>query len=309
MSGFEDPEICRAILESLATGVCVVDRDKKIVFWSDGAEKITGHLRHEVAGRPCDSGDLLQCDQPDCESCNEDSPLARAIKTAQPAEALGFIHHKAGHEVPVYIRASPIRNAHGSIIGAVETFEDQQQTRCLDHRDAGPNLTGCVDEVTGVASHAMMQSHLREALGTFHEVCAPFSILCFQLAGFSHFGASYGQQAASALLCMVARDLENTLWRTASVGRWTDDQFLVILNGCAEDALQSVQGRVRRILANDRIEWWGERLSLAVRIGHATVQPGDSLESLMERAQKSLSVSVAHDHSTPLSTNRASSGS
>src|SRR5258708_6848272 len=309
MSIFEDPEICRAILESLGIGVCVVDRSKKIVFWSDGAEKITGHLRHEVIGRSCDGGALLQCDQPDCESCNEEGPLACALRTAQPAEAVGFIHHKAGHEVPVYIRAAPVRNAHGSIIGAVKTFENHQQTTSPDHREAGLQLAGCVDDITGVASHAMMQSHLREALGTFHELHVPFGVLCFQLEGLAHFRTSFGQEAASALLRMVAHDLENTLWKTDFVGRWTDDQFLVILSGCAEEALHAVQIRVRRILANDRIEWWGERRSLPVLIAHSTLQAGDSMESLMERTQKSLCLPAGQDHGDAVSVKMASSGS
>jgi diguanylate cyclase (GGDEF)-like protein/PAS domain S-box-containing protein len=309
MSIFEDPEICRAILESLGTGVCVVDRNKKIVCWSDGAEKITGHLRHEVIGRFCDGGAVLQCDQPDCESCNEEGPLARALRTAQPAEAFGFMHHKAGHEVPVYIRAAPVRNAQGSIVGAVKTFENHQQTTSPDHREAGVNLAGCIDDVTGVASHAMMQSHLREALGTFHDVHVPFGVLCFQLEGLEHFRTSFGQEAASALLRMVAHDLENTLWKTDFVGRWSDDQFLVILSGCAEEALHAVQERVRRILANDRIEWWGDKRSLPVLIGYATVRPGDSTESLIGRAQERLLASAEHHQPAVISKKIASSGS
>jgi len=64
MSSLHDPEICRTILESLPAGLCVVDMQKKIVFWSDGAERITGHLRHEVIGHSCVSETLLHCDQP-----------------------------------------------------------------------------------------------------------------------------------------------------------------------------------------------------------------------------------------------------
>src|SRR5579862_3239953 len=100
MSALSEPEICRNILESLPTGMCVIDRQKKIVFWSDGAERITGHLRHEVIGRTCVGEALLHCDHPGCEYCREECPLARAIKTARPAEATGFLHHKAGHEIP-----------------------------------------------------------------------------------------------------------------------------------------------------------------------------------------------------------------
>ncbi|HKV60269.1 MAG TPA: PAS domain-containing protein [Candidatus Acidoferrum sp.] len=53
MPAFDEFDVCRNILESLLTGVCVVDMQKKIVLWSDGAEHITGHLRHEVIGRSC----------------------------------------------------------------------------------------------------------------------------------------------------------------------------------------------------------------------------------------------------------------
>lgn len=42
--------------------------------------------------------------------------LARAIKTAHASQAIGFLHHKAGHEIPVRLRAVQVRNGHGSII-------------------------------------------------------------------------------------------------------------------------------------------------------------------------------------------------
>ena len=213
--------------------------------------------------------------------------MARAIKTSHPAEARGFLHHRAGHEIPVHVRAVPVYNAHGSIVGAVETFEDQE-SGSADHREDSLKLPGCIDEVTRVASHAMMQSHLREVLGTFHEVQVPFGVLRFRLETLEHFRANFGPEAASSLLRVVARTLEGTLWKTDFVGRWKDDQFLVIVVGCSEEALCSVRERVRRMLANHGIEWWGERRSLPISIGQATAQPGDTVELLMERAQKSL---------------------
>ena len=242
MSAFHDSEICRGILESLPAGLCVVDLQKKIVFWSDGAERITGHLRHEVIGHSCVSEALLHCDQPGYEfcTCGEDCPVARAIKTSHSVDATGFLHHKAGYEIPVRIRAVPVHNQHGSIIGAAETFEEQQPAATSDPRGDSPNLPGCIDEVTNVASQALMRSHLRETLATFVELHVPFGVLCLRLEGLPHFRASLGPEAASSLLRVVARSLENALWTTDFVGRWSDDQFLVILNGCREEALPSV---------------------------------------------------------------------
>jgi diguanylate cyclase (GGDEF)-like protein/PAS domain S-box-containing protein len=288
MSAFHDPEICRTILESLPAGLCVVDMQKKIVFWSDGAERITGHLRHEVIGHSCVSETLLHCDQPGCEFCKEDCPVARAMKTSHSIEAIGFLHHKAGYEIPVRIRAVPVHNQHGSIIGGAETFEEMQSSARANHRDDGPKLPGSVDDATRVASPALMRSHLSETLAKSFEFQVPFGVLCLRLEGLPHFRASFGPEAASSLLRVVAHSLESTLWTTDVIGRWGDDQFLVILNSCRDEALPSVCERVRRILAGDGIEWWGERHSLPFSIGEAAALPDDTVESLIERAQKSL---------------------
>jgi diguanylate cyclase (GGDEF)-like protein/PAS domain S-box-containing protein len=293
MPDLYDADVCRSILESLPAGICLVDMQKKIILWSDGAERITGHPRYEVIGRSCISEALLHCDRQDCEWCNEDCPLACAIKTARPAEGVGFLHHKAGHEIPVHIRAVPVRNEHGLIIGAVEVFECQQTESSPDPHDGRTNFPTCVDAITGVANHAVMQAHLREALATFAEMNLPISVLCFHLEGFDQFRARFGPEAASSLLRVVARTLESALWKTDFIGRWRDDEFLVILNGCREDALHLVRERVRRMLANDEIEWWGDRLSLPVSMGQAAAQAGDTVESLMKRLQHSLNAASA----------------
>lgn len=290
---FHDAEILRSILERLPAGLCVIDLQKKIVLWSDGAERITGHLRHEVIGHPCIAETLLHCDHPGCEFCSEDCPVALAIKTSQPIEAVGYLHHKAGYEIPVRVRAVPVHNDRGSVIGAVETFDDQPPTSTADMREGSATFPGCIDDVTGVASRVMMHSHLREALGTFADVHVPLGVLCFRLEGLEQFRARFGPEAAASLLRVVARTLEGTLWKSDFVGRWSDDQFLVILTGCREEALHAVRERIRRMLANDAIEWWGERRSLPVSFGEATAQPGDTVESLMGRVRQSLDASSA----------------
>lgn len=288
MSAFHDSEVCCGILESLPVGLCVVDTQNKIIFWSDGAERITGHTRREVVGHPCVAEGSLHCGAADCAFCTQESPLVRALKTSHPAEATVYLHHKSGHEVLVQIRAVVVRNTRGSVIGALETFQEVQQTVSPDHRDESLHLLGCVDEPTGVASHVIMRAHLRETLGTFAELQVPFGLLLFQLEELDNFRARFGPEAAAWLLRVVARTLEGALWKSDVVGRWSGHQFLVILNGCREDALHSVRERIRHMLASDAIEWWGEKRTVSVTIGQATAESGDTIETLLERAQNSL---------------------
>lgn len=216
MGAFDDPETYQGILESLSIGLCVIDLQKRIVLWSDGAEQITGRRRHEVVRHSCIGEALLHCDHQDCEWCHEDCPLARAMKTSHPIEGLEFVYHKSGHEIPVRVHATPVRNVrgssiHGSILGAVATFEEQKATLTADPREPSGNRPGCVDEITGVASRVMTQAHLREAFVTFAEFNIPVAVLRLRTEGLDEFRGRFGGDAASSLLRLVARTLQSTV--------------------------------------------------------------------------------------------------
>lgn len=293
MSSFDDADICRNILESLPTGVCVLDMQKRIVLWSNGAERITGHLRHEVIGRCCIAEPLLHCDQPGCEFCGEECPLARAMKTSHDAEGVSILYHKSGHEIPVRARAVPVRSSHGSIVGAVEVFEEVQQSAKCDRSGNSAQFPEFVDAVTGTANQLAMERHLRRALASFREMEVPFGIFLVQVEKLARFRANLGAEAGFSFLRLVARTLESTFSSNDFIGRWREDQFLVVASEFEEESLSSMRERIRRMLAREGIEWWGERHSLPVSIGGALVKRDDTFEALLDRAQQSLSTASA----------------
>jgi PAS domain S-box-containing protein/diguanylate cyclase (GGDEF)-like protein len=288
MQEFQDWEICRSILESLPSGVCVVDLQKRVVFWSDGAERITGYRRHEVVGRDCLSNVLPHCDKIKSQPCPGNCAIDSAIRNARPVEGTSFIHHKDGHRLQLLVSAIPIHNARGSIIGVVKTFDDHHLPDNPEHREDTLKLSGCVDEVTGLPNHAMMRSHLRESLATFSELHVPFAILYARVEGLDHFRSNFGQRAATSILRAIAQTLETALWKTDLVGRWSEDRLLAILNGCTEDAVHSVCRRLGSLLADEGIEWWGEIRSLSVSLGQASARLDDSVDLLLLRAEHSL---------------------
>jgi diguanylate cyclase (GGDEF)-like protein/PAS domain S-box-containing protein len=297
MPHFKDPEIYRDILNGLQIGVSVLDLHKKIVFWSDGAEQITGYARIDVLGHSCADNILLHCNHNSCETCAGKCPMATALHDAKPVEAKSLIHHRSGHWTPVHTWAIPLRDKHGSIIAIIQTFESEFAVQGPSPNDRSMKERGCLDYATELPNHAMMQSHLREMLGTFAELQVPFGVVCLEVHELSQFRARYGQEAATSMLRVLARTLRNTIWPTDFVGRWSDDRFLVILSGCDEEALQAVSERMLRMAVRATIEWWGEELSVAVLIGSATALTGDSPESLLLRAQDALKGNGLAPHS------------
>src|SRR5262249_48246804 len=105
-------------------GVYLVDRNGKILLWNSAAERITGHLRQNLIGHAAQEGFLGYTDNEDSALQNGKSPLSMAIREGKPNGAVVNLRHKQGHRVPVRLFASPIRNAHGSITGAVECFDE-----------------------------------------------------------------------------------------------------------------------------------------------------------------------------------------
>lgn len=288
MPSFKDPETYRDILDGLQIGVSVLDLHKKIVFWSDGAERMTGYARIDVLGQSCAQNILLHCNHDSCETCAGNCPMAAALHDAKPAEAMSTIHHRSGHWTPVHIWAIPLRDRHGSIIGIIQTFQSEFSVLGPNPNDHSMKEHGCLDYATELPNHAMMQSHLREMLGTFAEVHIPFGVVCVEVHQLAQFRSRYGQEAAASILRVLARTLRNTIWPTDFVGRWSEDRFLVILSGCDEEALQAVSQRILKMTGRATIEWWGEELSVAVLIGSTQAVAGDDAESLFLRAQESL---------------------
>jgi diguanylate cyclase (GGDEF)-like protein/PAS domain S-box-containing protein len=288
MPAFQDPEIYREILDHLQIGVCVLDLQRKIVFWSAGAERISGYSRIDVLGHSCIDSILLHCNQMSCEMCVEQCPIRAALHDGRPVEGNGFVHHRSGYRPPVRSWTIPLRDENGSIMGVIQTFEDEFAVTGPNPNEESMRERGCVDDLTGLPNQAMMQSHLREALGTFAELHIPFGILCLETGELPKFRGRYSHEAGSFMLRALGRTLRHTVWPTDFVGRWSEEQFLVILAGCRDRELQAVAERVVRMMASATIKWWGQELSIAMKAGIAAAREGDNVESMLQRATEGL---------------------
>jgi phosphoserine phosphatase RsbU/P len=117
----------REILDALADGAYITDLDRKIVFWSRTAERITGWSPREVVNHRCADNILVHVDKdgnPLC--CDGHCPLHRAMVTGEMSEAplLVFAQHKQGHRIPVEVSVAPLLDPAGRTVGGIEVFRD-----------------------------------------------------------------------------------------------------------------------------------------------------------------------------------------
>src|ERR1051326_1922499 len=280
MSALLNPEIFRTVLDKMQTGVYLVDSDRRIVFWNDGAERITGYLRHQVVGRLCKENILMHCDEQSCSLCGIACPISETMLEGRPKEARVYLHHRNGHQVPVHLRVAPIRDDRGSIIGAAESFEEQN----VESHDGELAAYGCLDVATGVPNHDFTQSHLRESLATYNEYRVPFGVLLIHVDHLQQVQASHGRQATEFILRAAAGTIRNVLGAGEFLGRWKENEFLAIKTGCDEAQIERTVKSLQKIVSCSSVRWWDDQLVVHVSVGYATVQPGDTVDTMVERA-------------------------
>lgn len=115
------------ILDCLSEGVYVCDRDRRIVFWSKSAERITGWRSEDVLGRACHENVLCHEDKDGHRQCGKKHcPLHRSMITGVTSTEplIIFGRGKGGRRIPVQVTTAPLHDATGEVIGGVETFHD-----------------------------------------------------------------------------------------------------------------------------------------------------------------------------------------
>ncbi len=122
------------VLDSVFSGVFTVDLDFKITMFNKAAESLTGFRQEDVLGRP-----FFEIFYPFSDQSERTSlPLIRAINEKKPiVKQSNYIQSANGSLLPVSIRATPLLNARGELIGGVENFHDNtdkiQTDLILDH--------------------------------------------------------------------------------------------------------------------------------------------------------------------------------
>lgn len=107
----------------------VVDKDRRILSWTDAAERIAGYRAEEVVGRRCSDALLWHVDESGDVLCGDRCPLRETMNDGRERDAKVWLHHSKGHLVPVIVHAKALRDDSGTVIGAVETFYDASAPR------------------------------------------------------------------------------------------------------------------------------------------------------------------------------------
>lgn len=281
-------EGCRTFLDHFFDGVYIVDRNRTIVFWNRSAEKITGYSREEVVGKCC-ADNILRHVTPDGEPlCRNGCPLNGTIEDGVPRAADVYLHHKAGHRVPVQVRANPVYDAEGVIHGAVEIFTDDSRHEAVFRQLKDMERSLYQDALTGIGNRKFADIRMSELMGAYRDHGQGFGVLFVDIDRFKSVNDTYGHAIGDKVIALVARTLQNGLRPTDRVCRFGGEEFLCMLPNVDLEDLSQVAERVRMLVERAWLDTAGEALRVTISAGGTLVCPWDNTASLIQRADMNM---------------------
>jgi len=283
----DNPEFYKDIIDNLYDGVYFVDRDRRITYWNKGAERITGYKSSQTIGRHCRDNILNHITANGTQLCLTNCPLAASMEDGKPREAEVFLHHHDGHRMPVIVRASPIRNKDGEIIGAVESFSNNEKV--IQTRRQVDELRQSVftDPLTGVGNRRQLEERLYATKIEVERGVGIAGLIFIDIDKFKNINDTYGHEVGDKILLMVVRTLKHNLRATDLLGRWGGDEFMAIIQDVQDlSTLQDVAKKLRVMVESSRLDLETVRLSVTISIGATLIQAGETSENFFQRADQ-----------------------
>ena len=283
----DEKDFYKEIIDNLSEGVYFVDRDRVITYWNKGAERITGYPASQTLGRACRDNLLNHVTANGVELCLTNCPLAAVMEDGHAREAEVFVHHADGHRVPIIVRASPIRDPNGNIIGAVESFSNNANVVDTRSKLRALRREVTTDSLTGVGNRKYLDGRLNAAIAEYQNSTDNAALLFIDVDHFKQVNDTYGHNTGDMLLRMVAKTLRLAVRATDTVGRWGGEEFIAILYGLREKAgLKAAAEKVRTLVECSRLNTTKHGLSVTVSVGGTLLLPGDTPETLIWRADR-----------------------
>jgi len=113
-------------------------------------------------------------------------------------------------------------------------------------------------------------------------------LLILDIDDFKHINDTYGHIAGDKILIFLANLLRKTLRDGDKVFRYGGEEFVIILNRITTQKCVEIAKRILQNVSTNTLLYKAQSVNITLSIGATKYLPGDTPESLIERADKAL---------------------
>ncbi|MBI5630810.1 MAG: diguanylate cyclase [Elusimicrobia bacterium] len=228
-------EYLEAIVASTADAICTTDTEGRILYFSPGAEKMTGYGSKEVVGRYAYEYYLGGRREAD-----------RIMKKLKKDEGLQnhemVLKSKEGRRIHVSMSASLLKDRRGQIIGTLGISKDITHRVELENRLRELSIT---DNLTALYNQRYFQEQLSQEVRRARRQGYQLSLILMDLDGFKKVNDEKGHLEGDRLLKSFSAILLGHIRREMDTAyRYGGDEFVILLPGLGKELAEKVAQRI-----------------------------------------------------------------
>ena len=277
------------LIPYLYEGVYVVDKQRKIIFWNEGSERITGYSVLEVVNSHCFHNILQHVDENGKQLCLNGCPLQKTLIDGIINEAHVYLKHKEGYRIPVMVKTLPIYDDKQNIVAAIEVFTDERFQKQIYHENQELKDKLRMDPLTQVANRHFFDFQLSKRIEETKVFSNTFGILMIDIDHFKKVNDTYGHLVGDEILKIVANSLSSNVEKSDLVSRWGGEEFIIIVDVDNINDLEKVAERLRHITMTSSYRMEEEKtITVTVSIGGTLIRKDDDMKTLIARADENM---------------------
>ena len=285
------------LISNMHDAVVFVDANLRVKLWNHGAERMTGISSHGVRGRQWLPELLNLRDEKGDPVKRADCPVAATIQSGVQSLRRLSIWGRTGRPTSVDSHVIPVLAEDGSTLGAIVLLHDASSEISLEERCQSLHEKATRDPLTNVANRAEYDRVHAMFVAAHQQRRLPCSLIICDLDHFKKVNDTYGHQAGDAVIKSLAGVLKNSCRSGDLVARYGGEEFVVLCADCdnANAAVRAEQ--IRRKMAEISQQKMGGR-SATASFGVTEIQPGDTPETMLRRADRALLMAKAKGRNT-----------
>jgi diguanylate cyclase (GGDEF)-like protein len=283
------------LLDNLQDGVSP-NRERKVTYWNEGAKRLAGFTSadfagagftdNEVLGKEVSESILACVDEAGKANSDDARPVHGAMQYPESGVAEFYLRQKRGYRSPVPVRALPIRNSAGNIVGAVEVFSDSTVRLKFDTRATELEQLAFRDALTGLPNRRYIELKVEHGIQDHQRLGRLYGLLMFDLDHFKQVNDCHGHEAGDAMLKAIGESVSRGLRPDDIVGRWGGEEFLVLAPDVDALTLGDLAERCRILIAESAVAVRLSRVSVTASIGATVLIHSDNANSVISRADE-----------------------
>lgn len=151
--------------------------------------------------------------------------------------------------------------------------------------------TALRDPLTETGNRIAMEQTLKREVDIARRNLQPLSVLMVDIDHFKRINDTHGHIVGDQALKAVASALKDSLRNVDMVFRYGGEEFMVLLSNTSREAASMVGERLRLAVLGIQYLVENRAIELSVSLGCASLLPGESMDSLLRRADNALYMS------------------